>query len=69
MELLGIISVDFDITDQLLIILNSSNTLTQGCNGTIDQLFTDFKKAYKLLAGRFCTLFSVTLIHPRKQLG
>jgi hypothetical protein len=40
MKLLGIISVGFDVTEQLLILKKEWE-----CNGTIHQLFIDIKKA------------------------
>jgi hypothetical protein len=45
MKLLGIISVGFDVTDQLLII---RQILEKKCeyNETVPQLIVDFKKAY-----------------------
>jgi hypothetical protein len=49
MKLLGTISVDFDVTDQLL---NRFFCIRQilgkkwDCNVTVHQLFIDFKKAY-----------------------
>jgi hypothetical protein len=48
MKLLGIISVGFDITDQLLIcFLGLSDTREKWeYNETVHQLFVDFKKAY-----------------------
>jgi hypothetical protein len=48
MKLLGIISVGFDITDQLQIrFLHSSYTGEKWeCNETVHQLFIDFMKAY-----------------------
>jgi hypothetical protein len=48
MKLFGTISVDFDVTDQLLIsFLHSSDTGKKWeYNGVVHQLFVDFKKAY-----------------------
>jgi hypothetical protein len=48
-ELLGIISVDFDITDQLMIIYSAFIRYWRReweYMGIVQQLFTDFKKAY-----------------------
>jgi hypothetical protein len=49
MKLLGIISVDFDITDQLLVRFSAFVKCWRKkweYNKTVHQLFTDFKKAY-----------------------
>jgi hypothetical protein len=48
MELLGTISVDFDITDQLLIRFCAFVRYWKKSeyNETVHQLFIDFKKAY-----------------------
>jgi hypothetical protein len=47
MQLLGIISVGFDITDQLLIYLLQSDTgEKREYNETVHHLVIDFKKAY-----------------------
>jgi hypothetical protein len=49
MKLLGIISVAFDVTDQLLIkLFRIPQILEQKWeyNDTVHQLFVDFKKAY-----------------------
>jgi hypothetical protein len=49
MKLFGIISVSFDVTDQLLIrfSLHSSDTREKWeYSETVHQLFVDFKKAY-----------------------
>jgi hypothetical protein len=48
MKLLGTISVDFDVTDQLLIrYLHSSDTGKKWkYNETVHQLFIDFRKAH-----------------------
>jgi hypothetical protein len=43
MKLFGIISVGFDITDQLLI---RFSTIVRYCNGTVHHLFIDLKEAY-----------------------
>jgi hypothetical protein len=47
-KLLGIISVGFDITDQLLIRFPSFVRYWEKweCNETVHQLFIDFKKAH-----------------------
>jgi hypothetical protein len=47
MKLLGIISVGFDVTDQLLVIFSALILEKKWkCNETVHQLFIDFKKAY-----------------------
>jgi hypothetical protein len=49
MKLLGTISVDFDVTDQLLIRFSAFVRYWKKMweyNGTVYQLFIDFKKAY-----------------------
>jgi hypothetical protein len=44
---LGIISVDFDVTEQLLIRFSALDTGRKWeYNETVHQLFVDFKKAY-----------------------
>jgi hypothetical protein len=48
MKLLGTISVDFDVTGQLLIRFSAFNRYWEKVeyNETVHQLFVDFKKAY-----------------------
>ena len=46
-KLMGIIYVDFDATDQLLIIYSAfAQYIKKGYNEAMHQLFIDFKKAY-----------------------
>jgi len=45
MKLLGIISVDFDIMDQIFCICQTLEKKLE-CDQTVRQLFTDFEKAY-----------------------
>jgi hypothetical protein len=48
MKILSIISMGFDVTDQLLIKFSVQVRYRRksGCNETVHQLFIDFKKAY-----------------------
>jgi hypothetical protein len=61
MKLLGIISVGFDITDQLLIrFFNSIDTGEKWeYRETVHHLFIDFKKAYDSVRREvlYCTIF------------
>jgi hypothetical protein len=57
--------VDFDIIGQYLIRLYPSDTGGKKwlCNGTVHQLFIDFKKAYDS-GGKHDKILSLTLDYP-----
>jgi hypothetical protein len=66
-KLLGISSVDFDATGQLLVIYygfvkylkKKGNT-----NEAVHQLFVDFKKVYDSVRRKSCKIFSLSLVYP-----
>jgi hypothetical protein len=63
-KLLGIISVDFDATGQLLIIYSAFIKYVRkewDYNETMHQLFIDFKKPMIQLGGKFCIIFSLKI--------
>jgi len=65
MKLLGIVSVDLDVTGQLLIIYfafirylrKNGNTIRQ-----VHQQSVNFKKPYDQSGGRSCIIFSLSLV-------
>jgi len=64
MKLLGIISVDFNVTDQMLITYSAFVrywTKKREYNGAVHQLFADFNKAYQS-GEKYCTIFSLNLV-------
>jgi len=63
---MGIISVDFEIMGQLLIIFCTHQILEKEweCSVAMHQPFIDFKKAKIYLGGRFCKIFSLSLVSP-----
>jgi len=56
MILLWCINIDFDVTHQLLYFVSYNCRKKWIYNGTIHQLFTDFKKAHNSI-GRFYIIF------------
>jgi hypothetical protein len=56
-KLLGIISVGFDVTDQLLIRYFAFVRYWRK-NETVHQLSIDLKKAYDSVGERYCAVFS-----------
>jgi hypothetical protein len=61
MKLLGIISVAFDVMDQLLIMFLSISLILEKKWEYIElirQLFIIFKKAYDSVTGKYCATFS-----------
>jgi hypothetical protein len=62
MKLLGIIIVDFDVTDQLLIRFFALSDVGEKRknNETIHQLFKDFRKTYDSVTNEVCTIFSLS---------
>jgi hypothetical protein len=71
MKLLGIISVGFDVTNQLLIryLHSSDNREKWECNGTVHQLFIGFKEAYdsarREVSYNFLTEFGISMTLAR----
>jgi hypothetical protein len=63
-KLLEIISVDFDVTDKLLIKFLAFITLEK--NETVHQLFiqVDFRKTYYYLGGKHCTILTLSSTYP-----
>jgi hypothetical protein len=61
MNLLGVVSVDFAATDQLLItsiaFVKYWRKKKLEYNETVHQLFVDFKKAYDSVGGKYCGIF------------
>jgi hypothetical protein len=55
MKLLGIINVEFNLTNQMLTIFLSIIRYWRNndYNGTVHELFTDFKKAYDLVRRKY----------------
>jgi hypothetical protein len=61
-KLLGITNVHFDVVGQRLIISSIFVTYWRKSGSIIiHPLFTDFKKAYDYLGGKYYTIFSVIL--------
>jgi hypothetical protein len=72
MKLLGMTSVNFDVIDQRLIRSSVSGRYwrkERDCNGTVHQLFIDFKKAY--VSVRREVLYSILIEFeiPREVVG
>jgi hypothetical protein len=67
MELLGIISVDFDVTDQPLIIYLALSDAGEKWEdyGKIHKLLKTSIKSMILLEEKFCTMFSLCLVYPQ----
>jgi hypothetical protein len=57
------IQVDFDVIDQKLIKFCVSGRYWRK-NGTVHQLFIDFKKAYDSVMGKYYTILSLSLEYP-----
>jgi hypothetical protein len=55
MKLLGIMNVEFNLTDQMLTIFLSfiRYWTNNDHNGTVDQLFTNFKKPYDSIRRKY----------------
>jgi hypothetical protein len=67
MKLLGITTVGFDITDQLLITIFCIHQILERkweYNGTVQQLFVDFKKVYDSVRKKAFTIISWNLGFP-----
>jgi hypothetical protein len=73
MKLLGVISVDFDVTDELLVkfFFAFVGYLRKkwGYNETVNQLFVDFKKAYDSVRREVLYSIFISLGYPQNQLG
>jgi hypothetical protein len=72
MKLWGITSVDFGVTDQRLIRFSISGRYWRKnweFNGTVHQLFIDFKKAYKSVRGEVLYNILIEFGIPRKLVG
>jgi hypothetical protein len=66
MKLLGITNVDFDVTHQ---IFHIHQILGGGDNGTVRQLFIDFKKDYDLVRRKVSYNILIEFGTPRKLTG
>jgi hypothetical protein len=59
--------MDFDATDQLLIIYSVFDKYlrrNQNTREAVHQKFIDIKKAFDQLGGRCCIIFSLSLVFP-----
>jgi hypothetical protein len=66
MKLLGITNVEFDVIDNdLSNFLYPTDTAEKWeYNGTLHELFIDFKKPMIQLGGKYYTIFSLSLEYP-----
>jgi hypothetical protein len=72
MKLLGITSVDFDVIGQQLIRSSIPIKILEKkweYNGTVHQLFIDFKKAYDSIRREVLYNILIEFRIPRKQVG
>jgi hypothetical protein len=72
MKLFGFISVDFDVTDQQVIRISIPVRYWRKkweCNGTVHQLFIDFKKTYDSVRREVLHSILIEFGVPRKLVG
>jgi hypothetical protein len=68
---MGIINVDFEMTGQLLIVFCTCQILEKEWeySEAVHQLFIDFKQAKICLGGKFCKIFTLSMVTPSNWYG